>query len=97
MKRQTMWLSVSVFVLLPVFASKAQDASSRLIPFSLSTTLQPQTTQEVVVQLWDASSGGALIFDESYTGRDALAVPVRQQTHREDDALDLGRKLALAA
>lgn len=74
MKRQTIWLPVSVFVLLPILVSEAQDASSRLIPFSLSTTLQPQTTQEVVAQLWDASSGGALIFDESYFGPDALSV-----------------------
>jgi hypothetical protein len=32
----------------------AQDNTSRLIPFSLSTSLRPQTTQEVVVELLDA-------------------------------------------
>ena len=63
-----------LFTLLPVFAALAQDNTSRLIPFSLSTSLPRQTTQEVVVELWDASSGGALIFDESYAGPDALAV-----------------------
>jgi hypothetical protein len=52
----------------------AQDNTSRLIPFSLFMSLPPHTTQEVVVELWDASSGGALIFDESYAGPDALAV-----------------------
>src|SRR5262245_9430412 len=47
-----------LFTLLPVFAALAQDNTSRLIPFSLSTSLPPQTTQEVVVELWDAASGG---------------------------------------
>jgi len=63
-----------LFTLFPAFAALAQDNTSRLIPFSLSTSLPPQTTQEVMVELWDASSGGALIFDESYAGPDALAV-----------------------
>jgi hypothetical protein len=41
---------------------------------SLSTLLEPGTTQEVVVELWDASTGGTLQFSESYTGLGALIV-----------------------
>ncbi len=65
---------VVVFSFLPLMSSRAQDATSRLIPFTLSTSLPPSTTQEVEVDLWDASSGGVLIFDESYSGPNALAV-----------------------
>src|SRR5713226_9147328 len=74
MRRRTVWLSAVVFVLLPLLSSRAQDPSFRLIPLTLRTSLPPQTTQEVDVQLWDAQSGGALIFDESYTGPNALPV-----------------------
>src|ERR1700687_6032383 len=74
MRHQTMWFSVAVFIFLPVFASKAQDPTSRVIPFLLQTSLPPSTTQEVVVELWDSSSGGTLIFSESYTGVNALPV-----------------------
>ncbi len=74
MRRKTVWFSAVVFVFVPLFSSTAQDATSRLIPFALRTSLPPQTTQEVDVQLWDAQSGGALIFDESYTGPNALRV-----------------------
>src|SRR5215471_17995702 len=63
-----------LFCAVPVFASLAQDNTSRLVPFSLSTLLPPETTQEVVVELWDAASGGTLQFDESYDGPNALAV-----------------------
>ena len=53
MKRQTMWLSVAVFIFLPLFSSRAQEVTSREIPFYLQTSLPPGTTQEVVVELWD--------------------------------------------
>jgi len=66
------WLLGAAFTLLPVFASLAQDNTSRLIPFSLTTSLAPQTTEEVVVELWDAASGGSLIFDEAHAGRKVL-------------------------
>ena len=74
MRCKTAWLSAVLFIFLPLFSSKAQDNTSRLIPFSLATRLPPLTTQEVVVELWDAASGGALIFSESYTGPNALPV-----------------------
>ncbi len=54
-------------VLLLSSLAGAQDATSRLIPFSLVTTLPPSTTQDVVVELWDAATGGVLIFPETYT------------------------------
>src|SRR6202158_2052930 len=63
-----------VFMLLPMWVSLAQDNTSRLVPFTLSTALPPGTSQEVVVELWDASSGGTLQFSESYTGPNALSV-----------------------
>jgi tail collar domain/collagen triple helix repeat protein len=63
-----------VFTFFPLWSSRAQESTSRLIPFTLSTSLPPGTVQEVEVQLWDAASGGALIFDESYTGPNSLAV-----------------------
>jgi len=72
--RRTVWLGGMVFSFLPVFVSLAQDNTSRLVPFSLSTLLPPETTQEVVVELWDAQSGGTLQFAESYDGPNALAV-----------------------
>src|SRR5215813_13023286 len=74
MRSKVIWFWAFVFMVLPALASLAQDNTSRLIPFSLSTTLPPQTIQELVVELWDAPSGGALIFDESYSGSNALAV-----------------------
>src|SRR5712692_5533218 len=74
MRRQTMWLSVAVFIFLPLFSSRAQVVTSREIPFHLQTSLEPGTTQEVVVELWDAGTGGNLVFDESYTGSNALPV-----------------------
>src|ERR1700687_5228564 len=73
MKRRIVWLS-AVFVLFPVFASQAQEVTSREIPFSLQTSLPPGTTQEIVVELWDSTSGGNLLFDEPYTGSNALNV-----------------------
>ena len=63
-----------LFTVLPLFASLAQDNTSRVIPFSVSTSLPPQTTQEVVVELWDAATGGTLQFSESYVGPEALSV-----------------------
>ncbi len=74
MWRKTICSFTAVFIFLPLFSSRAQDPSSRLIPFTLSTSLPPSTTQEVEVELWDASSGGALIFAEAYTGPNALSV-----------------------
>ncbi len=74
MRRKTACLSAVLFIFLPLFSSKAQEATSRLIPFSLATSLPPLTTQEVVVELWDAGSGGVLIFSEAYTGANALPV-----------------------
>ena len=74
MRFQTRWLAVTIFVFLPLFSSLAQDNTSRLIPFTVNTSLAPGTTQEVVVELWDAPTDGALIFNESYAGADALLV-----------------------
>src|SRR5215468_4794052 len=74
MRSKVIWSWAVAFMVLPALASLAQDNTSRLIPFSLSTSLPPQTAQELVVELWDAASGGALIFDESYSGSNALAV-----------------------
>src|SRR5262249_12285071 len=74
MTYQRRWLAAVVLVgLLPLF-SRAQDNTSRLIPFSVSTSLAPGTTQEVMIELWDAPAEGTLIFDESYAGKDALPV-----------------------
>src|ERR1700687_4189771 len=74
MNSKTARFSTVVFVFLPLLASMAQDNTSRLISFSLSTTLPAETSQEVVVELWDAASGGMLIFAESYDGPNAVAV-----------------------
>src|SRR6516225_7481350 len=74
MRNKTAWVGAAAFTLLPMLVSLAQDNTSRLVPFSLSTSLPPDTTQEVVVELWDASSDGALIFSESYDGPRALGV-----------------------
>ena len=74
MNYKTVRFSALLLIFLPLFSSSAQDPSSRLVPFTLATSLPPQTMQEVDVELWDASSGGALIFDESYTGSNALTV-----------------------
>src|SRR6266851_8953270 len=68
--------SAVIVVFLPILAVQAQEPTSRLIPFSLQTSLPPSTTQEVVVELWDAPSDGMLIFAESYGGPDALPVDV---------------------
>jgi hypothetical protein len=57
MKRQTVWLSAAVFIFLPLFSSRAQVVTSREIPFYLQTSLPPETTQVVVVELWDAGCG----------------------------------------
>ena len=73
MGNQRHWFTAVILLLLPIFSSRAQDATSRLIPFSLSTSLAPGT-QEVVVELWDSPSAGTLIFNESYTGDNALVV-----------------------
>jgi hypothetical protein len=74
MRSKTVLLAAAVFSFLPTLVSLGQDNTSRLIPFSLSTFLPPETTQEVVVELWDASSGGTLVFSESYVGPAALVV-----------------------
>src|SRR5215471_7537395 len=74
MGRKTICFSVLMFISLPLFSARGQDPSSRLIPFTLSTSLPPLTTKEVQVELRDASSAGALIFSESYTGPNALGV-----------------------
>src|SRR5712692_6266556 len=73
MRRRTVrvWLVVICF---PLIAAQAQETTSRIIPFSLQTLLTPKTTQEVVVELWDAEIDGTLIFAESYTGKNALLV-----------------------
>jgi hypothetical protein len=68
-------LLLAVFLgFIPLFAAQAQDPTSRVIPFSLQTSLPPGTTQEVGVELWDAATGGALVFEESYVGPNALPV-----------------------
>ena len=54
--------------------STAQETTSRVIPFTLSTSLPPGTIQQVSVELWDAATGGNLIFVEDYRGPDALSV-----------------------
>src|SRR5260370_15835249 len=74
MRRQTMWLSVAVFIFLPLVSSRAQEVTSREIPFYLPTSLPPFTTQEVVVELWDAAIAGNLLLDDSYVGTNALPV-----------------------
>ncbi len=71
MRRKTVCLLAAFFIFLPLLAARAQAPTSRLIPFSLPTSLPPSTTQEVVVEMWDSSSGGTLIFAESYTGASA--------------------------
>ena len=43
--------------------------TSRVIPFNgVTTTLPPDTTQDVTVQLWDAATGGTLLFSEAQPG-----------------------------
>jgi len=74
MTSQRRWLVTIVFVVLVPLLSRGQDNTSRLVPFTVTTSLTPGTTQEVVVELWDAPSDGALIFNESYAGNDALLV-----------------------
>jgi hypothetical protein len=75
MRNKTFWFSAAaVFTFFPLLSSRGQDSTSRLIPFTLSTSLPPGTTQELAVELWDAPSAGALIFDESYVDPNALAV-----------------------
>jgi len=74
MTDQRRWLAAVVFVVLMPLSSWGQDNTSRLIPFTVSTSLAPGTMQEVVVELWDAPAEGMLIFDESYAGKDALLV-----------------------
>ncbi len=60
MTDQRRWLTAALFIALVPLFSRAQDNTSRLIPFTLSTSLTPGTTQEVVVELWDAAADGAL-------------------------------------
>ena len=74
MRPKSFWFTAVAVILLRSLNSLAQDPTSRLIPFSLSTSLPPGTTQEVVVELWNAASDGDLIVDEPYAGPDALAV-----------------------
>src|SRR6266849_4882343 len=74
MRSKAAYAAAVLLVFLVSFVSRAQDNTSRLVPFSLSTGLPPGTSQEVMVELWDASSGGALVFSESYTGPNALLV-----------------------
>jgi hypothetical protein len=49
------------------FSAQAQQ-TSRVIPFYLTTSLPPGTTQDVTLQLWDTANGGTLIFSESQPG-----------------------------
>src|SRR5713226_5979162 len=63
-----------IFGFIALFPAQAQDPTSRVIPFSLQTSLSPGTTQEVEVELWNAATGGALVFVESYAGPNALPV-----------------------
>ncbi len=73
MRNKTAYLPAVVFTLFPMLLL-AQDNTSRLVPFSLSTSFEPGTLQQVVVELWDAPSDGRLLFSESYAGPDALTV-----------------------
>src|SRR6202158_6126432 len=74
MEKRTAWVLTVAVILLPVTFSRAQEITSRVIPFNLPTSLPPGTTQEVVVELWSVASGGVRIFSESYAGADLLAV-----------------------
>ncbi len=74
MEKRTAWVLTVALILLPVTFSRAQEITSRVIPFNLPTSLPPGTTQEVVVELWAAGSEGKEVFSESYTGPDSLAV-----------------------
>src|SRR5713226_6427147 len=74
MSRKTLSIFAVLSVFIPVFFASAQQTTSRVIPFALSTSLPPTTTQEVTVELWDAATGGNLIFVEDYGGPDALSV-----------------------
>src|SRR6202158_1183182 len=67
------WSAIWFAAFVPLASSQGQDATSRLIRFSLPTSLSAGT-QEVRVELWDAATGGTLIFYEVYAGPDALTV-----------------------
>ena len=74
MCRKTLSFFAVLFIFIPFHFTSAQQTTSRVIPFALSTSLPPTTTQEVTVELWDAATGGNLIFVEDYVGPNALAV-----------------------
>jgi hypothetical protein len=66
-KLQQLVLLVLALSLAPLL-SRAQE-TSRVIPFSnVGTTLPPGTTQDVTVQLWDAATGGTMLFSEAQPG-----------------------------
>src|ERR1700687_1659523 len=67
------WSAIWFAAFVPLGSSQGQDATSRLIRFSLPTTLSAGK-QEGRVELWDAATGGTLIFYEVYAGPDALTV-----------------------
>jgi hypothetical protein len=73
MRTRTLRVLVSAVSLLSSLVA-AQETTSRVIPFTLSTSLPADTPQEVSVELWDAAIGGTLIFVEDYVGPAALAV-----------------------
>src|SRR5712692_5498184 len=59
--------SVLVVILLSLVAAQAQ--TSRVIPFNnIATTIAPSTPgQPLVIQVWDAASGGNQVFNEAQT------------------------------
>jgi hypothetical protein len=61
------WLAIAGLCL-GVRSAQAQ-ATSRVIPInSVATSLPASTTQDVTIQLWDAPSGGTLLFAEAQPG-----------------------------
>lgn len=68
MDRKRIWALLGVVCLFCSTGLFAQE-TSQVIPFtSVATNLPPGTTQDVSAQLWDAATGGTLLFSEAQPG-----------------------------